>query len=54
MATVASIGVYYKRKVQGAPTHQEGYGRKSAEATGLMEGDRAFQVRCWKERDALW
>lgn len=33
----------------GAPGDVEGYGRVSASKSGLMEGDRAFQVRLCME-----
>ena len=32
---------------EGSPAQAEGYGLKSAVATGMMDGDRAFQASPW-------
>ncbi|KAI3425231.1 hypothetical protein D9Q98_008999 [Chlorella vulgaris] len=53
--TVASMGVWWKRKAAAVPELrsddslsaeggvEQGYGRKTAEAAGLLEGDRPYQ-----------
>lgn len=32
---------------EGSTAEEEGFGRKSARVTGMMEGDRPMQVRKW-------